>query len=90
LTIEDEFELFDDGKDEGRIGFVGNEDDDTIGGFDRMKTLRLDCGNGLCERDFFETRRLTRDRLSERSDSSFIVDSDSIVVGEPFSTIVLK
>ncbi len=48
-------------------------------------------GNKLCERDFFELRRLTRDRFNEISDSSFIIDSDSTVVAEePFSTIVLK
>ncbi len=73
----------DDGEDEERGDFVGN-DNDGIGVFDRMGTLRLD------ERDFFELRRLTRDRLSKRSDSSFIADSGSAVAEDPFSTIGLQ
>ncbi len=68
----------DDGEDEERGDFVGN-DNDGIGVFDRMGTLRLD------ERDFFEPRR-----LSERSDSSFIADLGSAVAEDPFSTIGLQ
>jgi len=77
--MEDELELFDEGEDEERgDDFVG-DDNDGIGGFDRMGILRLD------ERDFFEPRR-----LSERSDSSFIVDLGSAVTEDPFSTIGLQ
>jgi len=76
-------ELVDDGEDEERGDFVGN-DNDGIGVFDRMGILRLD------ERDFFEPRRLTRDRLSKRSDSSFIADSGSAVAEDPFSIIGLQ
>jgi len=84
--MEDEFELFDDEKDEERVGFVGNE----IVGFDRMEILRFVDGNKLCERDFFEPRRLIKDRFNDISDSSLIVDSDSTVTEDPFSIIVLK
>jgi hypothetical protein len=55
-----------------------------------METLRFVGGNELFERDFFGVRRLTRDRLDEISDSSFIGDSDSVGAEDPFSTIVLK
>ena len=81
LTMEDECG----GLEEGRGDFVGTGvEDGSVVGFDRMEDLRLVGGNVLCGRDFLTIRRLTRDRLNDISDSSFIGDSISVDAEVPF------
>lgn len=61
LTIDDEYEVVGNGKDEETVGLIEDENDEGIEGLDRIDTLRLFDVNEVCERDFFEPRRLTRD-----------------------------
>jgi hypothetical protein len=88
LTMAEECELADERDGEKRVGLVGSGDD-SVGGLARTRGFRLE-SVALCEGDFFEANRLTRERLDKGSGSSFEIDSGSVVAKDPFSMVVLK